>query len=99
MRCDIVKKSTNAILFTLLAFVGLGGVGHFYLGRFKQGLLFLMGGIIIEFIGMFVMFGSAAFGVEYVDYLKFLDTTFLYGLVIYFTITVTHIIYIVRKNK
>jgi len=93
-----MRKRTNAILFTLFAFVGLGGVGHFYLNRFKQGVLFLMGGIIIEFCAIFVFFGSTFYDVEYFDYLKFLDSTYLYGLTVYFAITLSHIIYIIKKE-
>jgi len=41
-------KKRNAILFSMFAFIGLGGIGHFYLNKFKEGFVFLIVGAMLE---------------------------------------------------
>ena len=94
-----MKNRTNAILLSLFALVGLGGIGHFYLGKFKAGLTFLLGGLLLEAVALAVTFGNAWYGVDFETHSKYLDSTFVYGLVIYFCLSLIHLIFICRKIK
>ena len=93
------KTRKNSILLSLFALVGLGGIGHFYLGKFKAGLAFLLGGLLLEGIPLLVTFGNAWDGVDFETHSKYLDSTFGYGLVIYFCLSLIHLIFISRKTK
>ena len=93
-----MSKSSNAILFSLFAFVGLGGIGHFYLNRFKEGFIFLIGGIILELLIFgIIMFASAwvesGFDFETLSIIIYVLT----GMVI-FIISLIRIIFIKRKE-
>lgn len=83
----------------MFAFAGLGGIGHFYLGKFKAGLTILLGGILLEVIALAVTFGSAWYGVDFETHSKYLNDTFGYGVIIYFVVSLTHLVYIINKSK
>jgi len=94
-----MKNKIIAILLSLFALVGLGGIGHFYLGKFKVGLTFLLGGLLLEVIVLIVTFGNAWYGIDFETHSKYLNSTFGYGLVIYFCLSLIHLIFISRKTK
>ena len=94
-----MNKKTNAIILCLFALVGLGGIGHFYLGKFKAGLAFLLCGLLLEVVPLAVTFGNAWHGIDFETHSKYLDSAFGYGLVIYFCLSLIHLIFICRKIK
>ena len=45
------------VLTVVLGIVGLGGIGHLYLGKIIKGIVLLIVGIILAIIGWLTIFG------------------------------------------
>lgn len=95
-----MTRKTNAIILSFLSLVGLGGMGHLYLGKWKESIILFIAGIagyllLVFPIGFVTIITAASLdldlsGADYM-YLHYIIT----GL-IFFTINITHIIYILK---
>lgn len=45
-----MKKSTNALLYSLLGFVMTPGLGYFYLNKFRLGMIIVIVQVVLSFI-------------------------------------------------
>ena len=94
-----MRKSIIAVLLTLFAFMGLSGMGHFYLNRFKQGFLFFMGSVALTTINFIVNFSSAWYQVGWEQFETNSDIVHYSGRIILFSVSLIHIIYILKKER
>lgn len=93
-------KRRNAILFSLFAFLGLGGIGHFYLNKFKQGFVFLIVGSLLEISIPLTAFSSILDKPQIDSQTMFsvIDNNVLILLGIFGIVTIIHMLFITRNE-
>lgn len=94
------KKRKTAILLSIFSLMGMGGIGHIYLGKIRQGVLLLISGLLLVNVLALAIIAVVIFlGDADTEIIEIGGTSLMVVLqAIYFVGVMIHIIHITKKQ-